>query len=236
MRLLKQPYSLKIDDFITAKLDKHLSTPPPPPARHGVLFPNSIRCIITGPSNCGKTNLMLNLLEHINGLRFENVYVYSKSLYQPIYQYLKKLLAPIKDIKYFEFNDNENIMSPSEARKNSIFIFDDVACEKQSVMRDFFAMGRHNLIDSFYLTQTYAHIPKHLVRDNANMLVLFKQDNMNLKHIYNDHVNTDMSFEIFYDMCSECWTTTKHGFLVICKDFDLNCGRYRKGFDIFIAL
>ena len=53
-------------------------------------------------------------------------------------------------------------------------------------------MGRHRLIDCFYLCQTYAQIPKHLIRDNLNFLVLFRQDEMNLKHIYGDHVNTDM--------------------------------------------
>ncbi|KYN28024.1 hypothetical protein ALC57_02564, partial [Trachymyrmex cornetzi] len=43
--------------------------------------------------------------------------------------------------------------------------------------------------------QTYARIPKHLIRDNANLLILFKQDGTNLKHVYNDHVNTDMSYD-----------------------------------------
>lgn len=229
MRLIKQPYSLKIEKFCCFPDDKQQIQ------RHGVLFPSTIRCIITGPSNCGKTNVMLNLLEHVNGLRFENIYVYSKSLYQPIYRYLKELLKPIKGLQYYEYTDHHDIINPSDAEKNSVFIFDDVACEKQSVMRDFFAMGRHNLIDSFYLTQTYAHIPKHLIRDNANMLILFKQDEMNLKHVYRDHVNTDMTFDVFANLCTFCWNDM-YGFLVICKEFELNRGRYRKGFDEFISI
>ena len=80
-------------------------------------------------------------------------------------------------------------------------IFDDVACEKQDHIRSFFCMGRHNLIDSFHLCQTYTQVPKHLVRDNCNFLVLFRQDEMNLKHIYNDHVNTDMKYEKFRNVC-----------------------------------
>ena len=58
-------------------------------------------------------------------------------------------------------------------------------------------LGRHADVDCFYLCQMYAKIPKHLIRDNANLLILFKQDRINLKHVYNDHVNTDMS----YDFC-----------------------------------
>ena len=231
MRIVKQPYSLRINNY-----NKFENENSQPQQRHGALLPSTIRCIITGPSNCGKTNVMLNLLEHSNGVRFENVYVYSKSLYQPFYQYIKQLLQPIKGINYYEFSDGESIIiNPSDAKPNSIFIFDDVACEKQSVMRDFFAMGRHNKIDSFYLTQTYAHIPKHLIRDNSNMLVLFKQDDMNLKHIYKDHVNTDMTFEKFSELCALCWNEDKYGFIVVCKDFDLNNGRYRKGFDHYIC-
>ena len=41
-----------------------------------------------------------------------------------------------------------------------------------------------------FLSQIYARIPKHLIHDNANLLILFKQDGTNLKHVYNDHVPT----------------------------------------------
>jgi len=61
-------------------------------------------------------------------------------------------------------------------------------------------MGRHKNVDSFYLAQTYTPIPKHLVRDNANSIVLFKQDFINIKHVYYDQVNTDMTFNKFCGM------------------------------------
>jgi len=57
-------------------------------------------------------------------------------------------------------------------------------------------MGRHADVDCFYLCQTYARIYKHLIRDNAKLLILFKQDSINLKHVYND-VNTNMSYNEF---------------------------------------
>ena len=52
-------------------------------SKHGKLLPNTVRCIVSGPSNCGKTNVVINLLTHENGLHYNNVYVYSKSLNQP---------------------------------------------------------------------------------------------------------------------------------------------------------
>jgi len=132
------------------------------------------------------------------------VYVYLKSLHQPKYQYLKKLFGLIDDIGYFTFSDNCIIVPPSEALPNFIFFFHDIACDKQDAIREYFAMGRHSKVDCFYMCQTYAKILKHLVRDNANLLILFKQDSTNLKHVYNDHVNTDMTFEDFCKLYRAC--------------------------------
>lgn len=203
--------------------------------RHGPLLPNTIRCIVCGPSNCGKTNVLVSLIESPNGVRFENVYVYSKSLSQPKYRYLEELLESIDGIGYYAFSNNRDVVSPSEARPNSIFVFDDVACDKQDTIREYFSMGRHANVDCFYLCQTYAKIPKHLIRDNANLLILFKQDGTNLKHIYDDHVNTDMSYEDFRALCHLCWQY-KYGFLLIDKDSALRSGRYRRGFNDFAVL
>lgn len=203
--------------------------------KHGPLLPNSIRGLIVGPSNCGKTNIMLSMLLDPNGLRFENIYIYSKSLHQPKYEYLRQLMNPIKGMGYYEFSNNCEIMEPAEAKKNSIFIFDDVACERQNNIRAYFCMGRHNAIDSFYLCQSYTHIPKHLIRDNANFIILFNQDDLNLRHIYNDHVNSDVSFNQFKNICRECWKGD-YGFLLIDKNSSCNKGRYRKGFNEFLLV
>lgn len=227
MRFVQQLQTLPVNNM---DLEKNT-----PGRKHGKLFPNSIRGIITGPSNCGKTNVMMSLLQHPNGLRFENIYIYSKSLHQPKYEFLRMAVLPIKQMGYFAFSNNSDVVQPDEARPKSIFIFDDIACEKQDTVRKYFCMGRHHSIDSFYLSQTYTRIPKHLIRDNANFLIVFKQDDMNLRHIFNDHVNPDMQFNTFQRVCAECWKD-KYGFLVINKDSHLNEGRYRKGFDQYLQL
>lgn len=201
--------------------------------RHGMLLPHSIRSIIAGPSACGKTNLMVTLLTHPHGLGFHNVYLFSKSLYQPKYQFLERVLRPIRGMGYHPYSDNDEIMKPSEAKSNSVFIFDDVACEKQHVIREYFSMGRHNNVDAFYLCQTYSRIPKQLVRDNANLIVLFKQDEKNLRHAFMDHVTPDISFEKFRELCSRCWERD-YGFVTIVKDAPLVNGRYRQGLDCYI--
>ena len=204
--------------------------------RHGPLFPSSIRAIICGPSGCGKTNIMLSLLCAPNGLRFINVYVFSKSLYQPKYKLLKEALSRVKGMNYYSFSENDAVVDPADAKEHSVFIFDDVACDKQDKIRAYFAMGRHKSVDTFYLAQTYARVPKQIIRDNSNVLILFKQDEMNLRHVYDDHVTTDMTFDKFKEICSTCWRDDSHSVLVIVKENELHNGRYRKGFDEFICL
>lgn len=226
--LERQPHSLTITNHDHQSLTRQFR-------RHSALLGNgSKRALIVGGSNCGKTNVMISLLEHPNGLRFENIYLYCKTLDQPKYSYLRTLLAPVKEIGFYEYVQKSDILPPMEAKPNSIIIFDDVVCDNQSIIRDYFCFGRHRDIDCFYLCQTYSSIPKQLVRDNANLIALFKQDNTNLKHIYDDHVNVDMSFDEFRNLSAECWKE-KYGFLVIDKDSDFNSGRYRKGFDIYIT-
>jgi len=109
--------------------------------KHDAILPTTIRAIICGPSNCGKTNVLINLLESPHGVRFANVYVYSKSLQQLKYQYLENLLSSIDKICYFTFSNNSDIIPPSEARPNSIFVFVNVACDKQDTVREYFSMG-----------------------------------------------------------------------------------------------
>jgi predicted ATP-binding protein involved in virulence len=51
------------------------------------LLPNSIRACIIGKSGCGKTILLMNLLLQ-DYLDYKNLYIFSKSLHQPLYQIL----------------------------------------------------------------------------------------------------------------------------------------------------
>lgn len=117
--------------------------------RHGCLLPNTVRAIFVGPSNCDKTNALLSLIINPNGRRFENIYLYSKSLNQLKYEFLKNVLDPIEGVQYFPFSDHEDVLTPDDAKPNRLMIFDDIACEKQDHVRSYFCHGRHKKVDSF---------------------------------------------------------------------------------------
>lgn len=227
MEFVKQAQTLNLQKICSDSKKEHF--------RHGKLLPSTIRCLVCGPSNCGKTNLVIGLLLHKNGLNFQNVYVYSKTLFQPKYRFLEKVLRRVPGVQYLKFDENQQVLNPDSAKPNSIIIFDDIACEKQNNVRDYFSKGRHSKIDCFYINQTYSKIPKQLIRDNANLIILFKQDDTNLRHVYNEHVNTDLPWVQFREMCAIIWCTP-YNYLVINKDCERNKGCYRKNFDTFVIL
>lgn len=229
MQFIKQSVTLPIKQIDKNVCDENYY-------KHCKLLPNSTRCIICGPSASGKTNLLMNILLHPNGLKFCNVYIFSKSFFQPKYKYLEQIICKVPQIKLYKFNSNEDMPEAAEVQNNSVIIFDDVMCEPQGTIQNFFSMGRHKLLDVFYLAQTFAKIPKHLVRDNCNLIVVFSQDALNLKHIYEDYVNADMTFEKFKNMCAECWNNKEHGFLTICMENKKNDGKYRRGLDEYIIV
>lgn len=227
MRIESMSHTLPMSNF-----DEYLPETNNTKKRHSPLLPNTITCIVCGPSNCGKTNVVFNLLFEPHGLKFANIYVFSKSLHQPKYKLLESVFEN-SGIGYFQFSDSDSVITPDEAESDSVMLFDDIACEKHDNIRSYFTMGRHKNIDSFYLGQTYSKIPKQLVRDNANLLVVFKQDEMNLRHIFTDHVTPDISFGDLKNICALAWKD-KHGFVVIDKDSEITEGRYRIGFDRFV--
>lgn len=228
MKPEKHQSSLSVQNF-----DKILPQKPKR-NRHGDLLPNTVRALLSGSSSCGKTNLLFTLLTDINGLRFENLHVYSKSLTQPKYVFLRDLMSQVQNVDYFCSSDNSEVVSPEDVKPNSIIIFDDFVCEKQDNVRNFYSRGRHRDCDIIFLTQSYSRVQKLLIRDNCNLIILFKQDDLNLKHVYNDHVSCDMTYDKFKQFCAACWNADKYGFVVISTDDDLKQGRYRHGFDRFI--
>ena len=120
------------------------------------LYPtHPVRCIITGPSECGKsvflTNIILNIIN-----KYDKIYIYSPSLHQDLYQKLIRCFSnyiPINIIpnilneedidivnedivnnKDFEksnieietFDNIEELRYPQQFENNSIIILDDL--------------------------------------------------------------------------------------------------------------
>ena len=59
---------------------------------------------------------MFNLLFDVNGVRFANLYVFSKSLFQPKYRMLESLMTRLADDGpgYHAYSENEEVPPPDE--------------------------------------------------------------------------------------------------------------------------
>ena len=120
------------------------------------LYPtHPVRCIITGPSNVGKSVFLINLILNIIN-EYDKIYIYSPSLHQDLYQKLIKCFSnyiPIQIIpnilneedldividvivnnKDFQKSDTEietyqsieELKYPQDYENNSIIILDDL--------------------------------------------------------------------------------------------------------------
>lgn len=204
--------------------------------RQVALFPDTTRCGIFGPSGCGKTNVLLTVLLYKKPL--EAIYLCSRTASQPKYTFLRGLVEDYNAVKkntkiVYEESTPTTLQVPEKLKANSVAIFDDILAENQDKIATFFMRGRHRNISCFYLAQSYTKIPKKSgIRENFNFLIIFKQDRINLRQIYTEHIVNGVSFQQFTDICALCWQK-QFGFLTI--DLEDGC-KFHSCFDEEIQL
>ena len=112
---------------------------------------NNSRPLIIGFSNCGKSDLM----NHILRQRQESIFIITKSLNQ--YPNIKA-------------QTSEETQS-SENYEDSIVIFDDMLLSKQEINIDLlFTRGRHSNFDIYFVSQSYFHLKKDIIRNTSNII------------------------------------------------------------------
>lgn len=199
------------------------------------LLPDPIRAILVGPSACGKSNLLLNLLLQPDWLNWDKAHLICTTSDQPIYDVLHECneksksdeppVTFIPDVE--ETPDTEDLDSSIK----NIVIFDDVMLENQKNAAKLFSKGRHKGADVIYLTQKYTQIPK-VIRDNANFLILFNGiDRHGLRTIFQTWCG-DININEFFDFFRKA-AEDPYSFAVIDLTSATKNGRYRKQFDEF---
>ena len=132
------------------------------------------------------------------------------------------------------YQSAEDVPDPRElsSEKKNLMVFDDLLLEKQNTCKSYYVRGRHSNVDCFYLAQNYFKLPRQTIRENAILVCLFPQDLKNLKHIFDDHVTSDMTKEEFRQLCKTAWKK-QHGFVIIDLSSKKTIGKYRSEFDEF---
>ena len=164
------------------------------------------RTLIIGFSNCGKTYLM----NHILHQKHEPIFIITKSLNQ--HPKIKvKTSDEIESLEHYE---------------NSTVVFDDMLLSKQESNIDlFFTRGRHKNIDIYYISQSYFHLPNYTIRNNSNIITLFKQTLRDIILLFHDIAGLDMNLDEWKQLCRKAWEND-YDYLQIDRFAKIGNGRY----------
>ena len=83
-----------------------------------------------------------------------------------------------------------------ENYENSSVVFDDmVLSKKESNIDRFFVRGRHKIIDIYYISQSYFHLPKNTILKYSNIIIFSKQILRDIILLLHDISGLDINLE-----------------------------------------
>ena len=203
---------------------------------HWLLPKKPIRALLIGPSACGKTNMLLNIV--LRWINWERLFVIGPTLEQSIYDSLRDLSTAVVEAEEtteakppVEFLAVDKTPDPEGLPLASCVVFDDCMLEKNKSAARLFSRGRHRGADVLYLTQKYTEVPK-VLRDNINMILLFDGvDGDAIQCVHRAWCSGDMSLDEFRRFSTAA--DEPFSFTVISlaeRPFD---GKYRQRFETF---
>ena len=163
-------------------------------------FPDNFRCIISGPSECGKTFLLKKLI--LASTYFDKLYIIGPTGDQ--YHGIERI-NPKANVEFIK--DIKDLPSPDKLPKDlkKLMIFDDVRA-KEPIINEYFCRGRHNNCNMMYLNQNLFSLDRQSVRENCNPFILFEQRGKALISIYQDFFNNvELSYNDFANICNKVW-------------------------------
>jgi len=202
--------------------------------KHHYLLPDCHYMII-GPTGCGKTNLLINML--LQYMKFDSCTIYTINEDQSKYTMLSDMSELLRD--KLDITDFVTIKRPEDvvpidqldSTTDKVIVFDDIRIDRVNMdkIKEYFSLSRNKRCNCIYLTQSYYDVPKY-IRRNTKCLVLFGGfDNRDIKEICKDN-SKDISREELERLYRKA-TEDRHSFFVIDKTSDNLPERYRKCFD-----
>ena len=136
------------------------------------------RMLICAPSGCGKTNLLLHMINKPL-LFFDKVYLYAKNLQQNKYQYLLKKFKPLSKKYGYDIIEGSNgeiiPLADMDEGNQKLVIFDDylnTGVKNDQEIRNYFTNSRNKNCSCIYLSQSFYNTDK-TIRLNCSHYCIF---------------------------------------------------------------
>ena len=187
------------------------------------------RMLIIGPSDSGKTNVLLHLINNLHPI--DEIYLYPKDIHEPKYEYLinKREQAGIKNVNnphaFIEYSDDMNdvlddINTYNKNRdKKVLMVFDDMIADIEynksfkRIIKELFYREHKINVSIVFITQSYFRALKD-ARFNSTHYILMKIGNKKeLKRIAEEK-SDHLDYKDFLKMYNYC-TKEPYSFMLI---------------------
>ena len=212
---------INFDDYTNENIIEHNSKWPYIPD-------HPYRILIVGGSGSGKTDALLNLINHQPDI--DKIHLYAKDPYEKKYQYLIKKR---EKVGLNHFNDPKALMEYSNymqdvykniedynpIKKSKILIvFDDMIADMVNnnklnpIVTELFIRGRKRNISIVFITQSYFKVPKDVRLNSTHFFIMKVPNKRKLQQIALNH-SSDIDFKYFMNIYKIC-TAEPYSFLV----------------------
>ncbi len=187
--------------------------------------------IIYGRSNCGKTNLLVNLLKHYKKYFKDRLIIFTKSRSGTLYKIVEKLNGEVFNDLYNDEGENiiQNLLNYQKFQKSNgetldnycilldDFIVDNSFNNRRSIYDTLFSQSRHYNVSVIITTQQYTLIPSSL-RRMSWYDIIYRISNQTEKKlmIYEQCSSVNMTEEEFEGIYNEA-TNGQYNFLYLDK-------------------
>ena len=178
-----------------------------------------------GQTGCGKTHLVLELIEKEYNKHFDNIIIICPTLRDNVAYLSRDWLKNDDKVWLVDPKDNRYqwIKKLSELLRflEVLFIIDDISTnesldKRRQPLLELSISGRHRGHYLWLLTQPYSAIPKNLRRQARPYLHGIQKKGKDLKTIHDENdVLTDDELFVVRDLLKK----SKHACLYICNDF-----------------
>ena len=178
-----------------------------------IMFKTPFTLNIIGPSKCGKTSLVLDLLEH-NSIMMTPApqkIIYCYSLYQQLFDYLKE---KVKNIEFIRGLPNLDEIS------NCLLVLDDLGqdcIDNKDIVLLFTVGSHHRNISVILLTHNIFEKGKYMrtISLNCSYLVIFNnmRDRKQIKFLGTQLFPGETKY--FEEILEDAFKTQERGFLII---------------------